>query len=777
MTNRSVQILKYLLGWPFSILAFIFILQLIAPKIPEFSSNIKNLNVILLLCGISCFLLFYSIRAFIWHRLLKIHTKNITYKQAAYVWSLSELRRYIPGNFWAFLGRTILFSEIGVKKKDIGKLVVIEIAIFVLGAGAVSMLALPFAASYLLPWLTPTLRLFIYWCAFLAWIIYIFNSKFIRFFPEVSPRESILLLFLSSIAALFFGIGSYFTIGSFVSLPINLFFQLSGFFVLSLLLGFSSLLTPAGFGIREGITISGLSKFVPVAASALGALFARIVLVLSELIFICFVFLIYKTRNKKFLAVERWIADHKHETALIFFFLLYVFYFTIVSFLRHDNFYTGRFDLGNMAQTVWNTTQGRIFMFTNPNGTEAISRLAFHADYLLVLLAPFYALFPSPKTLLLIQTFVVAAGSFFVYLIARDKLNNKNISLAFAFSFLLSPSLQRANLYDFHPVTLATTFLLATYYFYSRKKYVYFGIFAFLAGISKEQIWVIVALFGILLFFKHKKKLFGSFIFMGSISMFYFLIEVAIPRALGNAHFALSYYSELGDGPLSIIKTIVLSPQKILYTILEKERLNYLIQLFSPVGYLPALFPFFLIFAGPDLLINLMSNNPQLHQLYYHYTAAITPFIYLSSIFAVGIIYKFISKKYSVALVIFIITVAIIGAYNYGPLPGAKDANLDMFTKQAKNRDFIKHHLSSIPKNLKVAASNNIGAHLTDREILYTLPLGLDKADVTVFLLSASEQPDSLIAERVQLQNLRNDPGYQKIVEKEEFVVFKKKKL
>ena len=65
-----------------------------------------------------------------------------------------------------------------------------------------------------------------------------------------------------------------------------------------------------------------------------------------------------------------------------------------------------------MEQTIWNTLHGHIFEFTNPNGTTIVSRLAFHADFILVLLAPIYALWQDPRLLLLIQTAILGLGAF-----------------------------------------------------------------------------------------------------------------------------------------------------------------------------------------------------------------------------------------------------------------------------------------------------------------------------------------------------------------------------
>src|SRR5207248_5895770 len=138
-----------------------------------------------------------------------------------------------------------------------------------------------------------------------------------------------------------------------------------------------------------------------------------------------------------------------------------------------------------------------------------------------------------------------AAGSFFVYLLAENIIKNKNLSLTFAFIYLLNPSIERTNLYDFHSVTLATTFLLGAYYFFMKKKYWYFLLFAILAGLCKEQVWLIVALFGVFLFFQ-KKKLGGILLLLGSTACSFFLITYAIPKALGSQHFALAYYSDFG---------------------------------------------------------------------------------------------------------------------------------------------------------------------------------------------------------------------------------------
>lgn len=469
------------------------------------------------------------------------------------------------------------------------------------------------------------------------------------------------------------------------------------------------------------------------------------------------------------LSYFKWITAHKHEVILFILFLVYCLYFTITSFFRFDNFHTGRLDLGNMDQTVWNTINGRIFQTSDPNG-EIISRLSVHADFLLIILSPFYLIWSHPKMLLLLQTLIVGAGAFFVFAIGQNIIKNKNIALVLAFTYVLNPAVQRTNLYDFHAVTIATTFLLGTYYFYIKKNYKYFTLFAILSGLSKEQVWAVIALFGIFLFVKQKKRLFGTIVFLVSVGIFYFLIWHIIPQASGLQHFALSYYSDFGESPTKVVLNILLSPHKILDIFLQPHRINYLIQLFSPHGFLSLLSPTFLVFALPDLLINLLSNKQLFRELYYHYTATISPFIFIATIQSIALIKKKSSSIPVWFFIVYLIIASLLTAYLYGPMPGTVRQDVEMYTKPIKDQEFIIKYLATIPEKYRIASTNNVGSHVSKRQNISVIPKGVDVADMIIFLRIGGREKDLI-------KKLKNNPKYELIIEKGEFVVFKKKGL
>lgn len=782
MKNRVFSIFKFLIGWPFSILAFFFIFQLILPHLPTLLSHVRDLSPGLSLLGVCCFILYYFVRGILWQRLIQHTGHSISLRDASFLWATSELKRYIPGSIWGFVGRTVVFADRGVEKKTIARALIIEAELLVLGAVIVSFLSLPFLLTY--SFLSQEFVPFLTWSIIIGILIYAFHKhmKLKHFIlPAYASSEILFLIFISSIGFLFFGLGHYFFITSFIFLDPNLMWQIAGFSVLAFLIGYLSLLTPSGFGVREGILLFGLSKIVDISVAGFISLYTRVMLILSELIFVLFTYIWYKTKIKAVHAAEIWIGKNKHLTILLGLMVIYTIYFTTASAFRFENFYTGKYDLGNMVQTVWNTLQGRIFILTNPDTAINSSRLAIHADYILILLAPFYALWPDPRNLLFIQTVIVSFGALFVYLIANSVLKSKNVALVFGLVYLLNPSIQRANLYDFHAVVLATTFLLGTYYFLIKNRYGYFLLFAILAGLTKEHIWIIIALFGFILFFIHKKRILGAVLFFASLLISYILISHAIPGALGSQHFALSYFSEFGNSPLDIIKNIFLNPQQTINTLLTESRTDYLKQLFYPLGYLALFAPWLLIFAVPELMINLLSNNPNLHQIYYQYTAAITPFLFIAAIYGV-LTLKYILTRFPKTyplnpnpfIIIYILATALYGAYLYGPLPASKSPNLDMFTKPAADKEFIVQSISQIPSSARVATSNNLGAHLSNREHLYVLPLGIQKADYIVFYLTPAQPQDLLQDDLKLVEQLKTDPNYEIVVEKGIFIIFKK---
>lgn len=783
--NKIISVIKYIVGWPLSAISLFFIFKLIYSNVSSINA-LGNINYFLLFLGILFFLLYFFLRSVLWHELVKEKGNKFSYKKTAYFWEISEIKRYTPGNIWSFLSRSRLFTENNnLETKDMVSTLFNETILTVLSCFTISY----FYISYLFH--NELLNIILLILSVLAVFFYVFSYKLNLKLEGIFERIKILLpgtdyflnfkFYLIAVASfLAFGLANYFSASSvFYIDPRNILVNVS-LFVLSLLVGYLSIITPMGLGVREGVMTFGLSYFIPISTAGLLSIFTRIIFILTEVIFLGIIFAWVNIKRNFINKLEEFILRHKYEVLLILFIFIYVLYFTVASFLRYDNFYTGRFDLGNMDQVVWNTTQGRIFELTNPDGTEITSRLAFHSDFILILLSPLYLIWSDPRTLLFVQSLVLGLGAVFVYLISERLLKNKNISLVFSLLYLLNPSLGYVNLYDFHPVALGTTFLLATFFYYLKRDYKLFLIFAFLAAITKEQVWVIISLFGLAIALRGFKKnlnevIFGGGIFLISIVVFYSLISYIIPAVRGGTHFALSYYSDFGSSISDIIKNIVFSPLKTFSIAFNSENLSYLSQIFLPLGFLPLLSPLILVFAVPDLTINLLSNNAQLHQIYYQYTSTITPFLFIASIFSVVLLKKYFPKLGTGFFIVYLITATLLSAYFFGPLPGSKRPNIDMFSKQLTNRKVIEEFIDKIPERYSIAATNNLGSHLSRRQLIYTIPVGIDKADIILFLLNDATAQPSLEAQKEMAKKMEKDKNYILVFKNGDFVVFQKK--
>jgi len=144
--------------------------------------------------------------------------------------------------------------------------------------------------------------------------------------------------------------------------------------------------------------------------------------------------------------------------------------YAVVSFtfawLRVLNFGLDTWDAGIYMQALWSTGHGHPFWEAADYETGGFSSLLqVHSVFLFYLLVPLYSEFPSPLTLLAVQSIVVAIAAVPLYLLARDLTGSDRWGLFAAIAYLAWMPTLASNLYDFHseaflPVEVFTVVLL-----------------------------------------------------------------------------------------------------------------------------------------------------------------------------------------------------------------------------------------------------------------------------------------------------------------------------
>ena len=506
------------------------------------------------------------------------------------------------------------------------------------------------------------------------------------------------------------------------------------------------------------------------------------------------------------------MKKYKYQILLAVFILAYIIYFSYFTILRYKTLYASYYDLGIMHQTVYNTfisiktgDWSRFLELTNPVGSDQIKRMAIHNDIFLALLAPFYFLHSGPETLLVIQTAIIALGAIAIFKIANIIFQKNKysilLSLIFSLAYLLYPPLERANIFDFHAVVLSTTFLLFMFYFLLVRKYGFSFLFFVLSLLTKEQVALTTIVFGVYTLiisniqfpisnqiknpkFKKTKQNFYFPLLIIGVSIIWFVLSVfyIIPIFRGGQHFAASRYSDFGESPIRIITGILSNPYSISKYIFRVDTWRYLKFLLNPVAFLPLLSPSELFIALPEFAINLLSKNPNMRNIIYHYTAVITPFVLISAIYAAKRIFEVLQiKRHSgeqkeIFVGLLVLFFSLYFAYIKGPLPFSKEKNIHPFKypqKEAKDTAFWSKTLRN--EQLKISTTGQLSPFFTSRRYFYTFSARYRLADYVIVRLNEIynyPEKNELIP---VYERLKKDYNYELIYQKENFEVYKRK--
>ncbi len=257
----------------------------------------------LMLLSMGMMLLTWAVEVEIWRRILSRVNGRLPYVPAVRIWFLSAILRYIPGNIWQPLSMTVYCTRYGIRPE-------ITITSIFLYQVIILLAVAPFVALYMWfgtlsgyltsalagasPWLILLLLLpVIVFIVRPNWLISLLNAILIKF--RRTPMEArltsgvLLALILAAVGNwVMWGVTfALFTISivdmSGTDLP-QLFLFLIVSYPIAYAVGFISLITPSGFGVREGAFLLLLSPMMAGSVVAVAALAMRALTAIGELI-------------------------------------------------------------------------------------------------------------------------------------------------------------------------------------------------------------------------------------------------------------------------------------------------------------------------------------------------------------------------------------------------------------------------------------------------------------------------------------------------------------
>lgn len=236
--------------------------------------------------------------AWLWWRNLGQLGERLALRSALRIWFLSQLARYVPGNIWHLFGRAYLAREAGVRLQPVALSMVLELFQTITAALLLAALLLPLWPMPL--WAQPGLllvlpALVIYgWPRLLAlplqWIGRRAEAEAIR---EQLRRGDLLRLLPGYLLTwVCYGCGLYLLGLAVYPLAPALLPGVIASFAVAWVIGFLSLITPSGIGVREGVLALLLATMMPQPIALLLALLARVWLTVAELCTLAFAMLL-----------------------------------------------------------------------------------------------------------------------------------------------------------------------------------------------------------------------------------------------------------------------------------------------------------------------------------------------------------------------------------------------------------------------------------------------------------------------------------------------------
>lgn len=380
-----------------------------------------------------------------------------------------------------------------------------------------------------------------------------------------------------------------------------------------------------------------------------------------------------------------------------------------------------RYDLGNMVQAVWSTTQGRPLETTLGTGEQA-PRLAAHVDPILALLAPLWALAPTPLTLVTAQIAACALGALPVLWLARRHLASDRAAGFLALAYLLNPWLAWTALDAIHPATFAIPLFLFCIWFLDSNRLVAFSLCAILTAATGELMGVPLACLGLWYFVSRGHRRAGLAIAFAGLGWTLICLKVIIPAFWGDESQFYAYYASIGGSPEGVIGTALTDPAAIADALFTRGDLVYVLALTVPLAGAFLLSPLLAAAAIPQLAANSVSSigghiDPRAHAI-----AGVFPFLIAASVLGIARLSRL--NAATAATVVLALSAGL--SLVFGPHPGATGWPPGVWyygTPSTQHINALRDAVELVPAGASVAATTKAGSHLSARQYFFSVPM------------------------------------------------------
>lgn len=280
---------------PISIL--LFLAWTITVNWPSVKKQLILTNPLLLAASILTLTITHLGGAYLWYRILKIISVKISFKEAFRIFIVSNFGRFIPGVVMHYIARVYLGKTIGLSVAHGTSSVFLEAYYTLVGAIVIGMLSLPVISKLVVERLQVNIWLFLILVAVILILILAVPVRRIfmllvkvpylgKYVPVMGLKENfkehLVLIGISSLLFLLYGIAFYFLSSSFADNPLQRVIDLSGLISVAWITGFLTPVSPGGLGVSDLSLAFLLTPFYSFSLASFLVIIFRLSLFIAE---------------------------------------------------------------------------------------------------------------------------------------------------------------------------------------------------------------------------------------------------------------------------------------------------------------------------------------------------------------------------------------------------------------------------------------------------------------------------------------------------------------
>jgi uncharacterized membrane protein len=435
-------------------------------------------------------------------------------------------------------------------------------------------------------------------------------------------------------------------------------------------------------------------------------------------------------------------AFQRKHWAFIALVVLYIVWFSYLSWKLYYGYGYPPFDLAIFDQGLWLLTHFHIPFVT------VMGRNLFgdHTQFILLLFAPFYRLFPEPQGLLMLQVLAIAGASIPIYLLAQKLIRNTVIATLLVAAYLMNPALEQGNMQQFHPEALQVLIISIAIYAAVESRGALLAVMVVFALMVKEDAALIVIPLGLWVFWRRDRK-WGTWIIAGAVAWTAFALEVIIPSLLGSGSL---YASDIPFGGVGgFFKTLFAHPGTMISYLRSGTKPFYVWQMGFTTGWGFIVAPEIALIGILVLAENVVSDLPYMQQIPYQFSMPLVPILILGTVWA-------ISRQRSILRRNVITGITVICAFWSCVLWGfAPFSNQTAVSVWPPNGAIVHSYTkleNMIPPNAVVAAQYLFVAHLDHRTGIYLWPTPFETGNYGLFNTNGQRLPVASTVQYLLLQ-------------------------